>query len=345
MIDNLRDGLLEWYRVNGRSLPWRETKDPYKVWLSEIILQQTRVNQGLPYYLKFVNNYPNVRSLASANEQQVLNDWQGLGYYSRARNLHAAAKQVVNEFNGQFPSTYEDIITLKGVGEYTAAAISSIAFNEPRAVLDGNVFRVLARVFNMHEDIAASASRKIFQAKADEFLDKANPAQFNQAIMDFGALQCTPKSPACITCPLNMLCEGLEKGKVNQLPVKTKKVKRRTRYFHFFREEGKTTIYLRTRSLKDIWQGLMELPLIESEDQELSKQECSTLLSVDEKPELEFSKLHKLSHQDIHARFYKVKGRLKLTGEYEEIDSESLGQKPVPRLIEEYFQAIGFSPL
>jgi A/G-specific adenine glycosylase len=341
MIENLRDDLLLWYRDNGRSLPWRETNDPYKVWLSEIILQQTRVNQGLPYYQKFVEHYPNVKSLAEAEEQAVLNDWQGLGYYSRARNLHAAAKQIVDEFDGKFPSTYNDIIKLKGVGEYTAAAIASFAFGEQKAVLDGNVFRVLARLFNITNDIAASSSRKLFQEKADELLCKNNPAEFNQAIMDFGAMQCTPKSPACITCPLSQYCQGLKFGKVAELPVKIKKLKRRTRFFHYFRENSKRSVFLKTRGPKDIWQGLMELPLVETKSEDLNADEIKVLIIGAEKPELEFYKVHKLTHQDIHARFYKVDGKLKLAGDFEKVGVEELEKKPVPKLIDEYFKSIG----
>ena len=341
MIENLRDELLVWYRINGRSLPWRETKDPYQVWLSEIILQQTRVNQGLPYYQKFLEHYPNVKSLAEANEQDVLNDWQGLGYYSRARNLIVAAKQIVNDYEGQFPDTYERIIKLKGVGKYTAAAISSIAFGERRAVLDGNVFRVLARIFNIDNDIAASSSRKIFQSKADELLCKENPADFNQAIMDFGAIQCTPKSPACVTCPLNQYCQALKKGRVSELPIKIKKLKRKTRYFHYFREAKTNFIYLKVRGPKDIWQGLMELPLIETQNEELMLTELNSILNTHHQPELEFYKIHKLTHQDIHAKFYKILGEFNLPSNYIKVLPEELESKPVPRLIDEYFDYIG----
>ena len=217
--------LIRWYSHQKRDLPWRRTNNPYKIWLSEIILQQTRVNQGMPYYLNFVDKYPTVNDLAAAQEQEVLRLWQGLGYYSRARNLHSCAKMVVGEYDGQFPNKFEELLKLKGIGRYTAAAIASMAFNQVNAVVDGNVYRVLSRVFGLYDDIAETKSAKVFEKLANELIPKDQPGEFNQAIMDFGAIQCTPKSPACAICPLSDSCYAFNKGETEQLPVKTKKVK------------------------------------------------------------------------------------------------------------------------
>lgn len=334
MIENLRDEILNWYKINGRSLPWRETKDPYKVWLSEIILQQTRVKQGMPYYEKFVSTYPNVVDLANASEQEVLKLWQGLGYYSRARNLHAAAKYVAFELGGVFPTTYAELIRLNGVGAYTAAAIASIAFNEPKAVLDGNVYRVLARLFNIDDDIAASASRAKFQNLADELLDKTDPSTFNQAIMDFGALQCAPKA-ICVTCTLQGLCKAQALGKVDVLPVKINKLKRKKRYFNYFLLIEDETILLKQRTEKDIWQNLYELPLIESQSKTVN--DFSQLLRGAEKPILISEKVHKLTHQDIITSFFSVKS-IKNDGEYMKVSLAELDKFPLPRLIDEFLQ-------
>lgn len=334
MIENLRDEILNWYKINGRSLPWRETKDPYKVWLSEIILQQTRVKQGMPYYEKFVSTYPNVVNLANASEQEVLKLWQGLGYYSRARNLHAAAKYVAFELGGVFPTTYAELIRLNGVGAYTAAAIASIAFNEPKAVLDGNVYRVLARLFNIDDDIAASASRAKFQNLADELLDKTDPSTFNQAIMDFGALQCAPKA-ICVTCTLQGLCKAQALGKVDVLPVKINKLKRKKRYFNYFLLIEDETILLKQRTEKDIWQNLYELPLIESQSKTVN--DFSQLLTGAEKPILISEKVHKLTHQDIITSFFSVKS-IKNDGEYMKVSLAELDKFPLPRLIDEFLQ-------
>lgn len=334
MIENLRDEILNWYKINGRSLPWRETKDPYKVWLSEIILQQTRVKQGMPYYEKFVSTYPNVVDLANASEQEVLKLWQGLGYYSRARNLHAAAKYVAFELGGVFPTTYAELIRLNGVGAYTAAAIASIAFNEPKAVLDGNVYRVLARLFNIDDDIAASASRAKFQNLADELLDKTDPSTFNQAIMDFGALQCAPKA-ICVTCTLQGLCKAQALGKVDVLPVKINKLKRKKRYFNYFLLIEDETILLKQRTEKDIWQNLYELPLIESQSKTVN--DFSQLLTGAEKPILISEKVHKLTHQDIITSFFSVKS-IKNDGEYMKVSLAELDKFPLPRLIDEFLQ-------
>ncbi|MBB3701570.1 A/G-specific adenine glycosylase [Alloprevotella rava] len=253
--------LLKWYEEHKRSLPWRDTKDPYRIWISEIILQQTRVVQGYDYYLRFLERFPDVFVLAAASEDEVMQQWQGLGYYSRARNLHAAAKTIAAL--GHFPTTYEEIRTLKGVGDYTAAAISSFAFGLPTAVVDGNVYRVLARHFGIFTPIDTTMGKRVFRELAQQLLDEQHPGDYNQALMDFGALQCTPQSPQCTDCPLANTCVAFSTTSVDQLPVKSKKTEVKTRYFVYLyiRCEGK--ILLHRRGAGDIWQGLYEPPLFE----------------------------------------------------------------------------------
>jgi len=260
------NSLTRWYLKNKRDLPWRNTQNPYFIWLSEIMLQQTRVAQGMPYFFAFTNAFPTVFDLANASEEQVLKLWQGLGYYSRARNLHKTAQFVATELDGKFPDTYKELIKLKGVGEYTAAAIASFSFDENVPVVDGNVFRVLSRYFDIETDILSSGAKKEFTALAYELMSKDNPALFNQAIMEFGALQCVPKNPNCEVCPLNNGCLALQKNKVDQLPVKSKKTKVKNRFFNYvvFLDENQNTI-IQKRSDKGIWHNLYEFPLIETE--------------------------------------------------------------------------------
>ena len=340
MIEEVRKILISWYRQNGRSLPWRETNDPYLIWLSEIILQQTRVSQGLPYYTSFVKTYPTVGDMAKASEQEVLRLWQGLGYYSRARNLHAAAKYVAYELNGVFPNTYLTLKELPGVGDYTASAIASAAFGEEKAVLDGNVFRVLSRLFLIRDDISANASRKVFSQMADELLDRNMPGTFNQAIMDFGALQCSPK-PKCDTCPLEHLCMAKQDGCEATLPLKLKKIKRKHRYFHYFMIANTDGLYLKRRSEKDIWQGLFELPLIETESsKEPSFETVSKYFSgIQIKLEpLTFKKVHKLTHLDVHGLFYYVEPFAWRNTDAQFISWKDVNNYPLPRLIDEFLQ-------
>ncbi|MBI1184153.1 A/G-specific adenine glycosylase [bacterium] len=334
MIDSLRDIILNWYRQNGRMLPWRQTNDPYSIWLSEVILQQTRVAQGLPYYERFTQKYPSVGHLAEASEQEVLRLWQGLGYYSRARNMHATARQVVSQYGGEFPQSYNELIKLKGVGAYTAAAIASFAFNEPKAVLDGNVFRVLARWFNLPHDIAAAANRKQFQDLAQEVMGNAAPAEFNQAIMDFGALQCSPK-PLCHTCPASGLCLAFAEKTVAERPVKIKKIKRKTRYFHYLMPLASEGIWLAKRSEKDIWQNMYEPFLLELDTEKLLPHQCKEV--AEGKPKLIYKKVHKLTHQDINARFYVV-DQLMATQNMVKIKPSELHEYPLPRLVEAFFE-------
>lgn len=316
---NFSNILIKWYLQNKRDLPWRKTTDPYPIWLSEIMLQQTRVAQGTPYFLSFTTNFPTVFDLANAHEEQVLKLWQGLGYYSRARNLHKTAQIVANEMGGTFPDNYKDLLKLKGIGEYTAAAIASFSYNECVPVVDGNVFRVLSRYFDIETDITQASAKKEFTSLAYELIPKDNPALFNQAIMEFGALQCVPKSPNCSICVFNDSCAALQKGIVNQLPVKSKKVKVRNRYFNYIIgiDENQNTI-IQKRTLKGIWHNLYEFPLIETEKVEnfdTIAPQVKNLFSIKNEviSLLEFNSesiIHKLSHQHLHIKFWKatVKG-------------------------------------
>lgn len=312
---NFANSLTEWYLKNKRDLPWRNTQNPYFIWLSEIMLQQTRVAQGMPYFYSFTNAFPTVFDLANASEEQVLKLWQGLGYYSRARNLHKTAQHVAFELDGKFPDNYTALLKLKGVGSYTAAAIASFSYGESVPVVDGNVFRVLSRYFDIETDILSNNAKKEFTDLAYELIPKNNPALFNQAIMEFGALQCVPKNPNCAVCPLNNSCLALQKNKIDLLPVKSKKVKVKKRYFNYvtFLDEHQNTI-IQKRTDKGIWHNLYEFPLIETEQEvdleylveQLQRQDFAgnNILSV-EQTRTE-SQIHKLTHQHLHIRFWKV---------------------------------------
>lgn len=305
------DKILEtWYLKNKRNLPWRNTKDPYKVWLSEIILQQTRVQQGLDYYLKFIDHYPTVQDLANANEDDVLKDWQGLGYYSRARNLHTSAQYITNELNGEFPATYKDIIKLKGVGDYTASAVAAFCFNEKTTVVDGNVYRVLARYFNIDTPINSTKGIKYFKRLATELLQDATPSIYNQAIMEYGALVCTPQNPNCMFCVVSDQCQAFAKGTIKKLPVKEKKIKIKKRYFNFivFDHEDKTIVEKRTAG---IWKNLYQFPLIETSENipanENSKLDVTDYEGIDTKKLALYNEQpieHKLSHQHLFINFW-----------------------------------------
>jgi A/G-specific adenine glycosylase len=306
---NFQRELINWYNYNKRDLPWRDTTDAYVIWLSEIILQQTRVEQGLPYFTKFLANFPTVKSFAEASENQVLKLWQGLGYYSRGRNMLFTAKQVIDNYDGIFPVEYEKLIKLKGIGEYTAAAISSFSNNEAKAVLDGNVFRVLSRYFGVEEPINSTKGKKTFTELAQSLIIKQHPALYNQAIMEFGALQCKPKSPACNICPLKINCFAYVNRKVDVLPIKLKKVKIRERYFNYFVGLEGASILIKQRKPGDIWQHLYDFPLIETiietaiDDKEfLSHVKSMFGESVSITPILQ--KKHILTHQIIFVRFF-----------------------------------------
>ena len=340
--------LIDWYNINKRDLPWRNTTDPYLIWLSEVILQQTRVDQGYAYFNKFVETYPTVELLANAEEDEVLKLWQGLGYYSRARNLHSTAKFIVNEYNGVFPSEYKDVLNLKGIGEYTAAAIVSFAYNHPYAVVDGNVYRVLSRIFAIDEPIDNGRGKRVFNELAMVLLDKSNAGIHNQAIMEFGSLQCTPISPNCADCPASTLCLAYAQGEVSRYPVKIGKVKNRKRYFNYFDIRVGDFMYLHKRTDKDIWQGLYELPLVESERSLTNDELCGVKGFRDLFPTGEIrvrhitQMKHVLSHQTIYATFYQVEipGNLLIDEKYLKIKIEEVDLYPVSRLSHKYLEAL-----
>lgn len=297
--------LLQWYSVNKRTLPWRDIGNPYFIWLSEIILQQTRIVQGLEYYLRFVKAFPTVVDLANATEDDVLKLWQGLGYYSRARNLHAAAKSM----NGVFPSTYDGVRALKGVGDYTAAAICSMAYQMPYAVVDGNVYRVLSRVFAINTPIDSTEGKKEFSKLAQQLLDKQFPGDYNQAIMDFGAMQCTPQTPNCAICPLKGKCKAYKQGETDTYPVKSKQVKLTTRYFHYILVGQNDFVWLRKRDEQDIWKNLYEPYLIEWKDNSLDwmrAKEYKAVLNNSKCKPVKKQLKHVLSHQIIYADLYEI---------------------------------------
>ncbi len=254
----------KWYEENKRDLPWRNSPSAYKIWLSEIILQQTRINQGISYYNKFIEKYPAIQQLAQAPIEDVLKLWQGLGYYSRARNLHITARRITNDCNGNFPSDYKELLSLNGIGEYTAAAIASMAFNIPVAVVDGNVFRVLSRLYGIKTGITSAAGKKLFRLKAQEILNHKKPGIHNQAMMELGALICLPRNPLCNQCPLNMRCYAYKYRLVNELPVKKVNGKTRERYFHYLHISYRGSTFIHKRQQKDIWNSLFEFPLIET---------------------------------------------------------------------------------
>ena len=334
--------LLKWFRQNGRELPWRNTRDPYAIWLSEIILQQTRVQQGWNYWERFMHRWPRVEQLAAATEDEVLREWQGLGYYSRARNLHFAARQIVER--GAFPSTYDDIRQLKGVGDYTAAAIASMAFDEPKAVVDGNVYRVLARHYGISTPINSTEGKREFALLAQELLPEKEAAAYNQAIMDFGATVCTPQSPHCVGCPLQETCSALREGRMGKLPVKTKtlKVKERRLAYIYIRcrteaqraagNPGMTAI--RRRGAGDIWQGLWE-PVL-AIDSTKKVPEGETLLAQKNCRLLKTNFRHVLTHRILLCDFYLLETEQKpvLPADYQWVDEEKLDDYAFPRMLE-----------
>ena len=355
VMSEFSDKLIDWYALNKRELPWRETKDPYRIWISEIILQQTRVVQGYDYYIRFVRRFPDVFALAEADEDEVMKYWQGLGYYSRARNLHEAARSVAKA--GAFPDTYEGVLALKGVGEYTAAAICSFAYDMPRAVVDGNVYRVLARWIGIDTPIDTTAGKKLFSRMADELMDKVRPALYNQAIMDFGALQCTPSSPDCLRCPLAEGCAALEQGRVEVLPVKQHRTKVTNRFFNYIYVRTRGFTFIRKRTGNDIWKNLYEPLLVETHEDLTGKDDelFRKLEGVFGKREDVLGKLegvffrpvrqgvrHVLSHRVIHANFYE----LRLPDDFDALDGyrrvaeEDLHKFAVSNLVYQFFSLI-----
>jgi A/G-specific adenine glycosylase len=340
--------LTSWYSINKRDFPWRNTRDPYKIWLSEIILQQTQIKQGLPYYQAFTESYPTVFDLAKAQEGEVLKLWQGLGYYSRARNLHATAKIVVDDFNGQFPNTYKELIKLKGIGDYTASAIASICFNEQMAVLDGNVFRFLSRYYGIDTPINTTLGFKTFKTIAQDILDKKNPAEHNQAIMDFGSRQCSPSSPDCSVCPFNKTCAAFKENIISKLPVKLKAKKPVKKYFNFlvFVSDAGETI-LEKRQEKGIWKNLYQFPLIETEKvanllsfhSALKDNKLTSNLEYDVSLYNNKDIVHKLSHQHLHTKFWIINLKeLPVSG----IPIENIRDYAVPVLIEKFIEDFNF---
>ena len=325
--------LLDWYASHGRDLPWRRGHDPYAIWLSEIILQQTRIAQGTAYWERFMARFTNVKTLAEASEDEVLRLWEGLGYYSRARNLHAAAKQIVSL--GGFPQTLDGIRSLKGVGDYTAAAIGSIAFGIPAAVVDGNVYRVLARYYGIETPIGTTAAKKTFTGKAQSLLPAEAPGDFNQALMDFGALQCTPANPDCLTCPLSATCNALSSGRVAQLPVKRAKTAVKERYLSYIYLRCEEMTAIRQRGAGDIWQGLWEPLVIEHE----SAERCDKWPDWLDKGRLQPLKQgfrHQLTHRTLLTDFYLYEAdRLpSLPDGYRWIKERDLAKVAKPRLFE-----------
>ena len=339
------DILSQWYAINKRDLPWRSTVNPYYIWLSEIILQQTRVDQGLPYYLKFIDTFPVVADLANADEDLVLKLWQGLGYYSRARNLQFSAKLILSEFGGNFPDNHADILKLKGVGPYTAAAISSFSFGLPFAVLDGNVIRVLSRVFGIQTPFDTTAGKKQFQKLAQELLDKKNPAEYNQAIMEFGALQCVPKSPKCNHCPIVNDCIAFNTNTVSLLPVKSKKLKVKSRFLHFLVVNKNYEVLIGKRN-SGIWQGLYEFPFLEFDENLNEKSVLKSPLwinffkdSVKQISSISEVYIHKLSHQKIHAKFWEIDVNSFRSSDFKIVKCNELQKYPVSSLIEKYLNS------
>lgn len=346
-MNSLHESLFNWYAQNRRDLPWRNNPSPYQVWISEVILQQTRVSQGLDYYLRFIEKWPDVEALAQASEKDVLKMWQGLGYYSRARNLLQCAKQVVAQFGGSFPTDYEQLKQLKGIGEYTAAAIASIAFNLPCAVVDGNVYRVLSRLFDIDTPININEGQKLFAQLANELLNHEQPALHNQAMMEFGALQCTPKNPNCLLCPMQAQCLAFERQTVMQRPVKLAKTKVTTLYLNYLVLKWEDKICLHKRSDKGIWRNLYDFPCIESKEpmsveEVLSSRELRQLIGnvqfAVSKTSPTFT--HKLTHRTLLAQFIEIK----LSQEMPPIETKDiflarereLENYPIPRLIDLY---------
>ena len=343
-MDFFSSKIIKWYSQHKRELPWRNTKDPYKIWLSEIILQQTQVKQGLPYYQKFINTFPSVSKLANANEEDVLKLWQGLGYYSRARNLHFAAKQIHQA--GFFPKEYKDIITLKGVGEYTAAAIASFAFKLPYAVVDGNVFRLLSRFYGIDTPIDTSKGKREFSEIAQTLLVKEEPDTHNQAIMEFGSQMCKPKQPNCNSCPLRVECVAFANNTIHLLPVKKGKVKVKTVFFEyfFFKMNGYTLVNKRAND--GIWQNMYEFPLITTNDLRNTEEILnhnqfeSWVKGIDFIIESISEFKHILSHRKINARFWEINCQNTLpASNFQKIKIETIDKLAVSRLIEKFIQA------
>jgi len=348
-MDGFTQVIYNWYLNKRRDLPWRETTDPYKIWISEIILQQTRVAQGTSYYNRFIGEFPTVFDLANATEDTVLKLWQGLGYYTRARNLHFTAKYIVNNYNGVFPNDYKSILSLKGIGSYTAAAIASIAFDLPHAAVDGNIYRVLTRYYGISTPIDAEPGRTEIQKIATDLITASNPGLHNQAFMEFGALQCVPKSPDCNSCPVLINCYAANYNLTDQLPVKSKKIKQTTRYFYYFFVESNNSILLEKRTNNDIWKNLHQFPLIESKD-ELSDTEIFNLkipFLPDKKVNVKSVSTtikHILTHQTIYARFIHIETDFNNFNHSDlfRVNKKDIYKFAVPKLLEQYLKKLNY---
>lgn len=338
---HFQNTLISWYNEHKRELPWRDTKDPYVIWLSEIIMQQTRVAQGLPYFNRFLSRFPTVGHFASATESEILKLWQGLGYYSRGRNMLATAIQVVREFNGEFPTQYETLRKLKGVGPYTAAAIASFSSSQPVAVVDGNVFRLLSRYFGVSSIIDSSAGKHEFQHLAQTLIEGFDSSVYNQAIMEFGALVCKPH-PDCQICPLASGCYALKHNLIRQLPARKEKPVKRIRHFNYFICSKNGKILMQLRPSGDIWQGLYDFPLIESESDELDNEEVQQLLGSSVRLQLLNGVKHLLTHQTIFIRFFEAEDYIfnfKPDQKWEWIDVNTSEFPPVPIAIDTFISA------
>jgi A/G-specific adenine glycosylase len=351
-INDIQKLIKEWHETVSRPMPWKNTRDPYKIWISEIILQQTRVAQGTPYYLKFIERFPTINDLADSPLEEVLKAWQGLGYYSRARNLHTAAIYIQKECDGKFPDSYEDIRRLKGVGDYTAAAVGSFAFGLPYPVVDGNIKRVISRLYGIESSIDERETLSRINSFAESLLDLRNPGEHNQAMIDLGALVCTPVKPACSDCPLSLHCVAHAKGIESVLPIKSKKIDKKKRYLHYFvmkNNEGK--IVLKQRNDKDIWASLFDLPMIESErakrftkidfreiaiDHQADQEVAGSIL----KPKLIHTSRHLLTHRELHINFYQIdypRFNIDLNPPFYFVDTKKVANFALPKPLELFF--------
>lgn len=344
-MDIFNSLLHHWYSLFKRDLPWRNTRNPYFIWLSEIILQQTRIDQGMAYYMSFTDRFPTISDLARASEDQVLKLWQGLGYYSRARNLHFTARYIAEHYNGKFPEEYRLILSLKGIGEYTAAAIASISFNQEYPAVDGNVYRVLSRFYGIADPIDTSAGKKIFVKLAAKLIKGTDPGMHNQALMEFGALQCTPQKPDCLRCPLHERCYAFANKKIADLPVKLKKTTQRHRYFNYFDISHGDSVWLKKRVGKDIWKNLFEFPMIETSEatgfgELMAMSEVNQLMDADNSvvEKIEDWKIHLLTHQKINYRIVKVclLQEKEMPVELIRVNKKDIFNFAVPKLLETY---------
>lgn len=338
--------VLYWYITNQRDFPWRKSKSAYRVWLSEIILQQTKTSQGLSYYNKIIKTFPTIKELAEASEEQILKLWQGLGYYSRARNLHFTAKYIQNNLNGVFPNDYNSLLKLKGIGPYTAAAISSICFNEKRAAVDGNVYRILARVFNIDTAINSSKGIKTFQELANSLISDRNPGDYNQSMMDIGATICTPKNPKCNQCPLNSICHAHDNNTFDNLPVKIKKTKIKHRNFNYLCIECNGNFLMKKRTQKDIWKNLYDFPLIEEDriphENDIDyKKLLNSILENEIIAEKTKHYKHQLSHQKLHITIKYIKTKkLNNDNDFLKVNRRQVNELPFPKPIERFFEEL-----